>query len=192
MCGCQKPYDPTAKRDSKASGFYGANCWDCHLKKQQETRSTEEGKAKANAAGRKARSTEVGRQKANAANVKSDTARRKRDAWFRLKKQLATETNRLLKQIGKGKSRDETIFAHFGADRETVFAYVDAQLTARGFKWEGHGTQWVLDHRKPLGLAQSSIELYQLCLLENCSALTPEENQKKGAEDQKLIRQHEA
>ena len=32
-CGCDKPFDPTQKRWSKASGFFGGRCWDC----QKET-----------------------------------------------------------------------------------------------------------------------------------------------------------
>jgi len=44
MCGKEKPYDRTAKKDSKASGFKGAVCWGCHIVAQQETRSTPEGR----------------------------------------------------------------------------------------------------------------------------------------------------
>src|SRR5574343_262986 len=30
-CGEDKPYNPTATPQHKASGFYGNRCWDCHL-----------------------------------------------------------------------------------------------------------------------------------------------------------------
>lgn len=178
VCGCEKPYFPEEKKDSKASGFFGKKCWDCHL---DADRVRMQG----------IRSTEDGWQKSNAATIKYQAKRRKTDAWYRLRLQLAGETNRLLKDMAVGKGTDYMCLKIFGADRETVFARIDAQLQARGFKWENHGTEWQLDHRKPLGLAQSSIELYQLCLLENTQVLSPEENRAKSVEDRELIRQHE-
>ena len=30
-CGLDKPYNPSAKKNSKASGFHGRVCWDCYL-----------------------------------------------------------------------------------------------------------------------------------------------------------------
>lgn len=140
----------------------------------------------------KRRSTEEGRSKHNAANVKRCIERLKNDAWFRLRHQLKTETNKLLKQLAINKGTEYMCLKIFGADRQTVHAQIDGQLQARGFKWENHGTEWQLDHIKPLALAQSSIELYQLCQLANTQVLTPEENAIKGVEDQKLIKQREA
>lgn len=174
-CWLEKPYFPEEKKDSKASGFKGAVCWNCYLEAIQKTRSTEEG-----------------RQKANAASVKCITARLETNAWFRLKMRLGQETRQILKDLAKGRGTNIACFKIFGKSRETVFAHIDAQLTARGFKWENHGTEWQLDHRKPLALAQSSIELYQLCLLENTQVLTPEENRAKAIEDRELIREFEA
>lgn len=29
-CGQYKPYDPSAKKGTKARGFHGAHCWDCY------------------------------------------------------------------------------------------------------------------------------------------------------------------
>ena len=36
QCGEVKPYDPMATRYTKASGFHGANCWDCYIANQRE------------------------------------------------------------------------------------------------------------------------------------------------------------
>jgi len=33
QCGKKKPYDPTKKPQTKASGFYGHCCWECRLNK---------------------------------------------------------------------------------------------------------------------------------------------------------------
>lgn len=178
-CGLEKPYFPEEKKDSKASGFMGAVCWDCYRVAHKALIQLR-------------RSTEEGRKKHNSASVKSVSARLKRDAWFRLKQQLSGETNRLVQQVATGKGRDKTIFAHFGATREEVHAHIDAQLHARGFEWKNYGKAWVLDHIRPLAIAQDSNELLLLCRLENTQVLTPAENRKKGAEDQKLIRQHES
>lgn len=35
VCNQLKPYDPTAKRQSKAQGFVGHVCWDCVVKAQR-------------------------------------------------------------------------------------------------------------------------------------------------------------
>lgn len=36
-CGKDKPYDVEAKpRNSKAMGFYGTKCWDCHITHMRE------------------------------------------------------------------------------------------------------------------------------------------------------------
>lgn len=34
ICNQEKPYDPTAKRQSKAQGFVGNVCWTCHKQAQ--------------------------------------------------------------------------------------------------------------------------------------------------------------
>ena len=73
-CGEEKPYDPNPfLQHSKASGFFGARCWNCHLIAKAKARSTEEGREKSRAASAKAsaktRSTEEGRAKHNAASV---------------------------------------------------------------------------------------------------------------------------
>jgi len=143
------------------------------------------------AASRRYLATEEGRAKSNASAVKRITARLKVDAWFRLKCQLATETCKLMKKLAVGRGTDYMCLKLFGKPRTEVFAHIDAQLKARGFEWENHGDEWVLDHIRPLAMAQSSIELYQLCLLENCQVLTPAENAIKAIADRELIRQHE-
>ena len=71
ICGLEKPYDKTQTKNNKSSGFYGKTCWVCHLVCTAKTRSTEEGRAKANAASAlanaKVRSTPEGRAKHTAA-----------------------------------------------------------------------------------------------------------------------------
>lgn len=46
-CGCAKPFNPAAKKWSKASGFMGARCWDCarleKVRASQASRATEAG-----------------------------------------------------------------------------------------------------------------------------------------------------
>jgi hypothetical protein len=32
LCNEDKAWDEAAKKNSKASGFYGLSCWSCHLK----------------------------------------------------------------------------------------------------------------------------------------------------------------
>lgn len=34
LCQTEKPYDPTQKARSRASGFYDPYCWDCHTHRQ--------------------------------------------------------------------------------------------------------------------------------------------------------------
>ena len=50
VCGQERVFDPTAKKDRKASGFMGQICWDCYLaqdkKRCAELYATEAGKAK--------------------------------------------------------------------------------------------------------------------------------------------------
>ena len=36
QCDSLKPYDPSAKAKSKASGFHQAVCWDCYLVNQKK------------------------------------------------------------------------------------------------------------------------------------------------------------
>lgn len=36
-CNQEKPYDPTAVRHTKLSGFHGATCWDCYKVAQRAT-----------------------------------------------------------------------------------------------------------------------------------------------------------
>lgn len=191
-CGEQKPWDPTAKPKSKASGFCGKVCWDCYLvadaERNRRIRSTEEGLAKARGSQKKHLAIPENRAKFNAASVESQKKRRQTDAWYRLRMKLAGEAGRLLKAVGRGKGKDETILSHFGATREEVYAYLDIQLRERGFEWENHGWQWVGDHTKPLAMAQDSNELMRLCHLPNLQVLTPDENRRKGIEDAKLVK----
>jgi len=46
-CEKDKPYDPTAKKNSKASGFQRARCWDCECLRTKQasiaTRATQDG-----------------------------------------------------------------------------------------------------------------------------------------------------
>lgn len=56
-CGLEKPFDPSAKPQTKAVGFRGNVCWDCYViasrAKQRAQRSTPEGLAKAREYSRK-------------------------------------------------------------------------------------------------------------------------------------------
>ena len=60
-CGLEKPFDKTQKYQSKASGFYGAACWGCHLSRagtsslasKRKLLATPEGRARHNATSRK-------------------------------------------------------------------------------------------------------------------------------------------
>ena len=139
----------------------------------------------------KARSTEEGREKHNASSVKSCLKRQQTDSWYRLRKRLAQRTRALIHYLAQGAGH-KADWSLFGADRQTVFDKIDAQLKTRSFEWHRYGEQWVLDHRLPLALAQSDVELYQLCRLDNCQVLTPDENQRKSIEDQKLVRSYES
>lgn len=48
-CGLAKPYDPSAKKGTKARGFHGTRCWDCYKESARLSvstyRSTPEGLA---------------------------------------------------------------------------------------------------------------------------------------------------
>ena len=50
-CGQTKPYDPSAKQHSKASGFHGSKCWPCYLRYQTTERYTTALPAEAEASG---------------------------------------------------------------------------------------------------------------------------------------------
>lgn len=36
ICNCMKPHNATTMKDSKASGFKGAKCWNCYLPQHAE------------------------------------------------------------------------------------------------------------------------------------------------------------
>lgn len=183
QCGEEKPFDRDAPQNSKDSGFMGRVCWECY-KFVTKLANRE--------ASRKFRSTPEGRAKHNAASVKCSMKRRKVDGWFRLRQQLAVETRQLMKQLAQGRGEDYRFQKIFGQSRDVVFAHIDQQLLIKGFMWEGHGHEWVLDHITPLGLAQSNLELLELCRLENTQVLSVLENARKGVLDQLLIRGMEA
>ena len=136
---------------------------------------------------RKIRATPEGRAKANAASVKYIVARLKVDAWFRLRYQIAGETRKLVKQLAIGKGTEDACQKLFGTDRWECICAISEQLDRRGFQWQDYGEVWVLDHRVPLGSAQSDVELLELGRLGNCQVLTVGENVSKVGEDLKFI-----
>lgn len=44
-CNLEKPYEPTAPSQRKASGFYNGACWDCHILLQRPSKTTDPLKA---------------------------------------------------------------------------------------------------------------------------------------------------
>lgn len=139
--------------------------------------------ASSKAAKAKKLATPEGRAKACAASYASIAKRRKTDTWFLLRGQLATATYQLLKQLAKGKGTDYKCQKLFGESRDTCYERINAQLISKGLSWEDHGFTWTLDHRVPIALAQTDVELYQLFRLSNCQVLTTEEHLTKSILD---------
>jgi len=193
-CGETKPVSEWGRNKAHKDGLQSW-CRVCRGFKQQADRSTPDGRAKSNAASvkchQKARATEEGRAKHTAANVKCLTERRKTDAWYRLRNRLSSETNRVLKDLAKGRGTNAACIKLFGATREDVLAHFEEQLTARGWDWSDYQILWQCDHRVPMGLAQTDDELRTLALLPNLQVLSPEENAIKAIADAALVKQAE-
>lgn len=212
-CGCEKPYDRSQKKYSKASGFFASKCWECYTEvnrmRNQKIRATPEGREASReakrrqratpegleasrAAGRKAkrklRATPEGRAKCVAAVVKSQRRRLKTDAWFALCNRLRKETNALIHALVKGASNSDMRFQRlFGEDRATVKAWFESMFRP-GLGWHNYQEVWTCDHWWPVAMAQDSNELRQCFLLDNCQVLTHEEHKLKTLEDNKLVR----
>lgn len=174
-CGEEKPYDPNEKQNSKASGFYGCQCWDCYrLSKKLQHREI--------------RSTPEGRARRNATNAKSQSKRLKLDTHHRLRCSLATETNQLVRALAKGGGTDAACQKIFRASRWEVICTISEQLDARGFQWQDYQTHWTCDHKTPVGLAQNDVELRSLFELHNLQVLTHVEHKQKTVLDTALVR----
>jgi hypothetical protein len=138
------------------------------------------------------RATEEGRAAANAQSVKYQLKRRKTDAWYRLRQQLAGKTRRLLKQLAQGKGTDAACHKLFGASREECLKHFNAQLASRNWSWQDYLAGGIeADHIVPFGLAQDTNQLRTLALLSNVQLLTTGENAIKAIADRALIKQHE-
>lgn len=69
-CGCEKPYFPEEKKNSKASGFFNGDCWDCYLCGVKRRRATPDGRLAANAASAKYLATPENRVMHNATSAR--------------------------------------------------------------------------------------------------------------------------
>ena len=54
ICNCEKPYDPSAKRNAAASGFQGMMCWGCMLNRDRARMQAKRGTAAGREASREA------------------------------------------------------------------------------------------------------------------------------------------
>lgn len=154
----------------------GNVCHACTLEQQRQVRSTEEGRAKS-----------------NASRAKSMAKRRKTDAWFVLREKLTNETNRLVHALVNGTSNHDGRFLRlFGHTRAEVLAHITQQLNEKHLNWCDYQVTWQLDHKEPVALAQSDVELRQMFKLANCQVLTMEEHAIKTVVDNARVRSLEA
>lgn len=201
VCRLEKPYDPKAKKNSKASGFMGKVCWDCRnvadAARSRQTRSTEEGLAKANAARAKSMMKYLAipenRAKVNAASVKRCLKRLKTDAWYQLRMKLAQATRQLVHALVNGTSnRDGRFLRLFGHSRAEVLAHITSQCHAKRLLLNDYQVTWQLDHKEPVALATDSNQLEAMFKLANCQVLTMEEHAIKTIVDNARVRSLEA
>ena len=192
VCGLPKPYDPGAKQKSKASGFYGAKCWDCHLDAQREYRATPEGREATRAAGLKSKRRKVVDPATGEVITAGALSNRKQIAsgWFNEYQRNRMATDPLYKLArdarsliicsmqGRGFRKSSKTAQLLGCDFEFFQFYLEEQFS-EGMTWENAG-EWHLDHRIPCSAARNEEELIALQHYSNFQPLWGEENLSKS------------
>lgn len=109
---------------------------------------------------------------------KWNAEQRANDIIFRLKSNLRTRTNGIVRRGGftKLSSMSEVV----GCDWGDLKTHLENHFTAE-MSWENYGLVWVIDHHVPLASAESIEDVMRLCHFTNLRPLGKAENLRKGA-----------
>lgn len=113
--------------------------------------------------------------------------------YYQLKAWISKETRELTWAVINGTSNQDMRFQRlFGVSRDEFKSWLENQCKALSFELSDYQTQWQLDHRVPLGSAQSSNELMALARIGNCQVIGIDQHATKSREDVARIKQYEA
>lgn len=102
--------------------------------------------------------------------------RRKEDLLFKLKDAISGLIYHSIRR--QGYSKKTRTYKILGCSFEEFKLYIEVMFT-EGMTWENHG-EWHLDHIKPISLAKTEDEVYELNHYLNFQPLWAEDNIKKG------------
>ena len=168
-CSCCKSHKPLAEFGKCKSYKDGLayRCKDCANAAQRKNRSTQEGRAKANAAS-------LHHHKNNA---NGNYARRANDSLFRFQDRVKSLIGKSISKTGNKKSsRTEAILC---CSISEFHKYIKNQFTGE-MSFENHGSIWHIDHMIPISWARTEAEAIALNHFSNLRPLDAAENRAKG------------
>jgi len=104
-----------------------------------------------------------------------ESKKRKEDAIYRLKNNLRSRLYSAIKS--KGYSKNTKTAGTLGCSWEFLKEYLEAQFVD-GMSWDNYG-EWHIDHIKPLALAETEEDVYNLNHYTNLQPLWAEDNMRK-------------
>ena len=80
---------------------------------------------------------------------------------------------------GLNQIKDKTFYESFGCTYDFFRIYILNQFN-NGMTWDNHGEVWELDHIKPISLAKTKEEVYELSHYTNLQPLLKADNRSKS------------
>lgn len=159
--------------------YYRGECKDCNLKVQSSDQTAQLKYRKSNK-GKINKQRHKKTEKYLRWQRHYESSRYKRDAMYKLKKNLR---RRLTKALEAKSWLKNTHFAEYiGCDEKTLKKHIEDRFI-EGMTWGNHGFGdgfWNIDHVIPLSGAQTPEEMYKLCHYSNLQPLWHKDNQKKS------------
>ena len=110
--------------------------------------------------------------------------RKQKDFLYKFRVLIGSRIYKIFKELGVKKESSEKLL---GCTFEFAKSYIES-LFKSGMTWDNYGKEWDIDHKEPLGLADTKEELIRLNYYTNLQPLWKNEHHKKTAIDNKLIK----